>query len=223
MMLRVWMMALVAIVPLTLQAADEPAADEGWVTLFNGENLDGWVQRNGTAEYRVEDGAIVGTTKKGSPNSFLTTEKQYGDFELTFEVKVDKRLNSGVQVRSHTKDDKPDGRFGGPQVEIEAGNAEAAYIYGEGLGTGWLSKNLDKKTPVNGDEWTPFRVVAKGPVITTYVNGNKVEELNYNETAHAELLNGRYLKGYIGLQVHSFGGDPPAEVSWRNIKIKELN
>ncbi|MFW5760969.1 MAG: 3-keto-disaccharide hydrolase, partial [Cyclobacteriaceae bacterium] len=52
------------------------------VPLFNGENLDNWVQRNGEAIYSVEDGEIVGTTVYGTPNSFLCTEKDYGDFIL---------------------------------------------------------------------------------------------------------------------------------------------
>ena len=64
-----------------------PKAPAGWTSLFNGKNLDGWTQRNGTASYKVEGDTIVGTTAEGSPNSFLCTNKEYGDFELTFEVK----------------------------------------------------------------------------------------------------------------------------------------
>ena len=78
-------------------------ADE-WSPLFDGKTLDGWRQRNGTATYRVENGTIVGRTEEGSPNSFLCTDKLYGDFELEFDVKCDPRLNSGVQIRSKAKD-----------------------------------------------------------------------------------------------------------------------
>ncbi|MCH5377549.1 MAG: DUF1080 domain-containing protein, partial [Planctomycetes bacterium] len=46
-----------------------------WRELFNGENLEGWVQKNGTATFRVEDAVIVGETAEGSPNSFLCTEE----------------------------------------------------------------------------------------------------------------------------------------------------
>ena len=77
----------------------------GWKDLFNGKDLAGFTQRNGTATYEVVDGTILGTTVKGSPNSFLCTDKKYGDFELTFEVKCHSRLNSGVQIRSKTKND----------------------------------------------------------------------------------------------------------------------
>ncbi len=62
------------------------ADDVGFVDLFNGKNLDGWTQRNGTATYRVDGDQIVGTTAEGSPNSFLCTNQLYGDFELKFEV-----------------------------------------------------------------------------------------------------------------------------------------
>ena len=82
--------------------APVPAQDPGFVDLFNGKNLDGWTQRNGTATYRVEGDSIVGKTSEGSPNSFLCTDKLYGDFELKFEVKVDTALNSGVQIRSQS-------------------------------------------------------------------------------------------------------------------------
>ena len=50
---------------------------DGWVSLFDGKTLDGWKQINGTAKYVVENGTIVGTTVKGSANSFLCTEKYY--------------------------------------------------------------------------------------------------------------------------------------------------
>ena len=61
--------------------------------------------KNGTASYRVQNGAIFGKTNEGSPNSFLCSNKLYGDFELHFEVKlINDELNSGVQIRSQTKE-----------------------------------------------------------------------------------------------------------------------
>ena len=79
------------------------ADNTDWSSLFDGKSLTGWSQKNGTATYVAKDGTILGTTAKGSPNSFLCSDKEYGDFELQFEVKVDDALNSGVQIRSHTK------------------------------------------------------------------------------------------------------------------------
>ena len=197
------------------------AAD--WVSLFDGKTLDGWIQKNGTATYRVEDGTIVGKTKEGSPNSFLCTEKDYGDFELEFEVKVHDRLNSGVQVRSQTKPPGGDQKFGrvnGPQVEIESGPAEAGYIYGEATGLGWLTPNevRIKHDHFKNGEWNKYRVVAKGPRIQTWINGEPIADLTHEGVFES------HPKGFIGLQVHGIKkGTGPYEVAWRNIRIRKLS
>jgi len=97
-------LALIAAIAVVALTRSVPAEDPGqWIDLFDGKTLKGWTQLNGTATYTVEDGAIVGRTAVGSPNSFLCTDKHYGDFELEFEVKCDKGLNSGVQIRSLQK------------------------------------------------------------------------------------------------------------------------
>ena len=101
---------------------------EGWITLFNGKDLTGWTQRNGTATYRVENNAIVGKTAEGSPNSFLCSNSSYGDFELTFEVNDAPGLNSGVQIRSLSKSEFKNGRVHRPQIEIETSPGESGYI-----------------------------------------------------------------------------------------------
>jgi hypothetical protein len=199
-------------------------------SIFNGKNLDGWTQKNGTASYRIEKDAIIGKTMEGSPNSFLCTDKLYGDFELQFEVKlINDELNSGVQIRSQTKElnDKEKsrgdkfGRVNGPQVEIEATKekgAESGYVYGEAIG-GWMTpkeKLIPHKNFKNG-KWNKYRILAKGPVIKTWVNGNQVSDLKDEEKYKS------HSKGFIGLQVHSIKkGTGPYEVAWRNIKIKEL-
>ncbi len=71
---------------------------DGWITLFDGHTLQGWSVKSGYATYRVLDDAIVGKTAKDSPNTFLVSEKTFGDFELVLEVFLDDApLNSGVQ------------------------------------------------------------------------------------------------------------------------------
>jgi len=193
------------------------AAEEGWVSLFDGKNLDGWVQRNGTATYRVENGAIVGKTSEGSPNSFLCTKKDYGDFELKFEVKVDDQLNSGVQIRSQSKPEFNKGRVHGPQVEIAAGGG-SGYIYGEALGTGWLSENRSDpkaQTAFKKGEWNRYLVRAQGKSIKTWINDVPVDDLVDEKSGMS--------RGFIGLQVHGIKkGTGPYEVRWRNIMIREL-
>ena len=198
--------------------------------IFDGKTLNGWTQLNGTATYRVNKGAIIGKTKEGSPNSFLCSDKLYGDFELQFQVKlISNELNSGVQIRSQCKEltDKEKargdkhGRVNGPQVEIEATKekgAESGYVYGEALG-GWMTPKSDltpHKHFKNG-EWNQYRIVAKGPRIQTWVNGNQVSNLTDKEKHKS------HPKGFVGLQVHSIKkGSGPYEVAWKNIKIKEL-
>ncbi len=136
---RLFLSGIIATAALSIAPGAEEKVDQ-WHLLFDGKSLSGWVQRNGTATYCVEDGAIVGKTSEGSANSFLCTIKGYDDFELEFEVKVDPELNSGVQIRSRSVSDFKTFRVHGPQVEI-ATDHTAGFIYGEALDTGWLSKD----------------------------------------------------------------------------------
>ena len=210
------------LLPILSLAAVPLFAQDGWTSLFNGKDLDNFEQRNGTATYEIDGDAIKGTTAEGSRNSFLCTKQLYGDFELEFEVLCHDRLNSGVQIRSQSKDGKPDGRVNGPQVEIEssgAKGAEAGYVYGEATDRGWLTPK-ERRVPhkhFKDGEWNHYRVVAKGPRIQTWINGEAIEDLTDEEIYKT------HAKGFIGLQVHSIRkGSGPYSVSWRNLRIKEL-
>lgn len=197
----------------TTQARDDPK----FVNLFNGKNLEGWTQRNGTATYVIDGDAILGKTSEGSPNSFLCTNKLYGDFELKFEVKVDSALNSGVQIRSQSEGGKPEGRVNGPQVEISL-DKMAGYVYGESAG-GWMTPDADRKPHdyFKDGEWNAYRVVAKGNRIQTWINDHQIAD-----TTHEERFKS-HPKGFIGLQVHGVGaGQGPFEVRWRNVQLREL-
>ena len=206
---------------------NEPGLKSTWRPLFNGKDLTDFVSVNGNATYRIERGAIVGRTKLGSPNTFLATKRVYDDFELTFDVKVDGSLNSGVQIRSRENTDN-NGRFFGPQVEIESGPGQAGYIYGEAMGMGWLSPNPKCKDPAinqydyfKNSEWNSYRVIAVGARIRTFLNGVKIEDLTHEEAYES------HPRGQIGLQVHSIkenklAGAPYLEVRWRTLKIREL-
>ncbi|QDT38998.1 3-keto-disaccharide hydrolase [Stratiformator vulcanicus] len=203
-----------------------------WTSLFDGESLDDWAREGGTATYRIEDGAIVGKTKQGSKNTFLC-KAPYSDFELQFEVKCDKGLNSGVQIRSHVyEEDTPQksnpkrvrkaGEVYGPQCEIGAygrgGDSVNGNFWDEGRRTKWLC-DVDEENPeVSGaykaGEWNTYRIVAKGDHYQSFVNGVKIADFNDDMDE----------SGLIGLQVHSIGKNQgPYEVRWRNIKIKELD
>lgn len=198
--------------------ADRPArADDGWRALFDGRTLDGWVQRGGRAEYRVEDGAIVGVTRANQPNSFLCTKEEYGDFELDLEFKVDRELNSGIQIRSHARAEGANERVYGYQVEIDPGpRAWTGGVYEE-AGRGWLcdlSGNDEARAAFRQGEWNHFRIECAGPAIRTWINGVPAADFTDSLTA----------RGFIALQVH--GVDPRQDeltVRWRGLRIRSLN
>src|SRR5688500_15375229 len=109
-----------------------------WTDLFNGKDLSGWKQINGKARYQVLNGETVGTTVPGEPNSFLTTEQNYGDFILELEFRLDADMNSGIQFRSESRPDYREGRVQGYQMEIDTSErAWTGGIYDEGR-RGWL-------------------------------------------------------------------------------------
>ena len=214
---------IVLIAALTLSisnafAADkEPTKADKSTKLFNGKNLTGWTQKNGTASYRVEGNTIVGKTAEGSPNSFLCTDELYGDFILEFEVKVDRALNSGVQIRSQCKGGSADGRVNGPQVEI-SNDKMAGYVYGEAAG-GWMTPDADRKPhdTFQDGKWNSYRVIAKGPSIKTWINGQQISDLVHEDRYKS------HPRGFIGLQVHGIGrGQGPYEVRWRNLLLQDL-
>jgi len=203
-------------------------AESEWTPLFNGTDLSEFTIEDGKATYEVKDGIITGHTVVPSPNTFLATKAVYGDFELEFDTKVSDKLNSGVQIRSRSRTEAEGkfkiGRFYGPQVEIEASPGQAGYIYGEATGRGWLSPEPDSKDPAvnqheifkNG-EWNHYRIVAKGPRIQTYINGELIADLT------DEAIYKTHPEGHIGLQVHSIKKDlHPMQVSWKNLRIRKL-
>ncbi len=208
--------AFVALSLAVLAACAAPPTDHDEpivLSLFDGESLEGWVQRGGEALYSVEDGEIVGRTVLDTPNSFLCTEKEYGNFLLEFEVKVDPALNSGVQIRSHSTPDYQDGRVHGYQVEIDP--TERGYsggIYDEARRK-WLDNpegNEEAMGAFKSGEWNQYEIEAVGDRIRTFVNG----------VAVANLVDAMDQSGFIGLQVHS-AKEAGLEVRWRNIKLQE--
>jgi len=207
--------------PLLLFAVLLPApllaADDGFVPLFDGKTLSGWVQRGGKAKYSAEDGAIVGTSVPNTSNSFLCTEKTFGDFILELEFKVDPGLNSGVQIRSESRKEYRNGVVHGYQVEIDpSSRAWSGGIYDESR-RGWLNdlkKNEPARKAFKRNEWNQFRIECRGDSIKTWLNGVPAADLKDSKTP----------RGFIGLQVHGVGGrTEPLRIRWRNIRIKELD
>lgn len=187
-----------------------------WQSLFSGKDLAGWRQLGGQAPYTVESGVIVGTTIKDTPNSFLATEKTYGDFILEYEVKQEGATNSGVQIRSMSKPEYQNGRVHGWQVELDpSARAWTGGLYEEGR-RGWYypgsALNPRARTAYKLGEWNKFRVEAIGPSIRTWVNGIPV----------AHVVDDLDKEGFIALQVHSIGrnDEPGKRILWRNIRIQ---
>lgn len=192
---------------------------EGFTSIFDGKSLDGWEQKNGSAIFEVKDSTVLGTTVEGSPNSFMCSKKEYGDFELQFEVKCDPKLNSGVQIRSVSKSDYKNGRVHGPQVEIAGPSKVSGFIYSEGTGRGWISQKRTEHEHYKNEDWNQYRIVANGNRVRTWINGQSVED--------TEIPDVEPVKGFIGLQVHGLHGElkkaGPFKVQWRNIHVKELS
>ncbi|WP_394799577.1 3-keto-disaccharide hydrolase [Flavobacterium algicola] len=185
-----------------------------WTNLFDGKTLNGWHQIGGEAKYSVRNGTIVGSTVHNTPNSFLTTDKMYGDFILELDFKVDPSMNSGIQIRSNSIPEYKNGRVHGYQVEIDPSDrAWSGGIYDESR-RGWLNildKNPNAQKAFKQNEWNHYRIEAIGNTIKTWVNG----------VAAAHLIDEKTAAGFICLQVHEIHADKKegTEIVWKNVKI----
>lgn len=237
------LLLLGAMVGANYFSAESARAQSGWVSLFNGTNLNGWEEHSGKAKYTVENGVLTGESVAGTGNSFLCTKQRYGNFELELEYKCDPLLNSGVQIRSEVYPGRtttvidgktfrfPPDRIHGYQCEIDMdaarGRMWTAGIYDEAR-RGWLFpadgqkgkqgrafSEQGRKVSKNG-QWNKLRIVANGPEIRTWLNGEP----------RAEITDAVTPCGVIGLQVHGVGHDANKvglKISFRNIRIRELS
>jgi hypothetical protein len=222
-------LSLVLIAILTCAVAAVAADEEGFKPLFDGKTLTGWKQHGGAAKYRVENGEIVGQCVPNTQNTFLCTDKEYGDFILEVEFKVNPALNSGIQIRSQVfeketeidvegnKKKLPADRVHGYQVEIDPSDRSfSGSIYDEarrGRFLADLKDNEAARKAFKQNDWNKFRIECKGDSIKTWINGVPAVDLKDNMTP----------RGLIALQVHQVGAKTdPLEVHWRNIRIKEL-
>jgi len=170
------------------------------VELFDGESLAGW-RAVGDARYSADDGSILGEIGGGG-QSFLVTEREFGDFVLEVDVKTELPGNSGIQIRSHQRED---GRVFGYQVEIDPSErAWSGGLYDEAR-RGWL-QNLEGRDEARAafrpGEWNAYRIECRGPWIRTWINGVPI----------TDCVDPLDMTGFIGLQVHS--GDD-TRVRWR--------
>lgn len=188
-----------------------------WESLFDGKSLDGWVKRGGDAVYTVQDGAIVGETRPNTANTFLCTEREFGDFELELQFKVDNELNSGIQFRSNAVSGYKNGTVHGYQAEIDfSDRSYTGAIYDEARRGDWvqdLANNERARNAIKRGDWNHYRIVARGDRLQTWINGVPAADVRDDMTK----------TGFIGLQVHGVGDrTDPLRVMWKDIKIRDL-
>jgi len=209
---------LLFFVPLCISLIGSAQTSGNWKNLFNGKDLTGWKQLNGKAKYTLQNGEIVGTTVFNEPNSFLVTEKDYGDFIFEFEFKVDSTMNSGVQFRSESKADFKNGRVHGYQYEIDPSRRGwTGGVYDEAR-RDWLyplDLNPSAKTAFKQGQWNKARIECIGSNIRTWINGIPAAYVVDNMTP----------KGFLALQVHAIGKkeDEGSQIRWRNLRIQTEN
>ena len=207
---------IISLLALMITAAGCQKSD--WQQLFNGKNFDGFVQLGGQAQYVVENGEMVGISTTDTPNSFMCTAEEYSDFILEFEVKVDTLLNSGVQIRSHSKEVEGKVLVYGYQVEIDpTDRGWSGGIYDEAR-RGWLypvtPNNQAAVKAFDRYGWNKYHVEAIGTRIRTWVNGIPV----------ADLVDDTDTSGFIGFQVHAVAEKlAGTQVRWKNIRIVTEN
>ncbi|NOU61310.1 3-keto-disaccharide hydrolase [Marinifilum caeruleilacunae] len=206
-----YVLCLAILLPCVLSAQNK-------TNLFNGKNFNGWRILYGTAEYAIDGDQIVGTSKMGSPNTFLATKRNYTNFILEYEVKMDEGLNSGVQIRTSTDKDFKEGRPFGLQIECEdSQRGWAGGVFDEAR-KGWrypLEYNPKAKSAFKKGEWNKFKVIAYNNRILTWVNG----------VACSNLVEEEVETGFIGLQVHGIHKKEHLDgkqIRWKNIYLQEI-
>ncbi len=209
--------------------ADQP--EDGFVSLFDGESLDGWA---GDPQFwRVDDGTIVGETtpdRRTPGNTFLIWEGgEPADFELKFQYRIDTDwANSGIQVRSRRLNDY---RVGGYQPDIATDGWITGILFEE-AGRGVLARRGQKVVidaagqreverfaeenalaeHIRPRDWNDYHVIAEGNRIVTKINGVKMHEL-VDDAPQARS------SGIIAFQLHS---GPPMTIRFRNIQLKTI-
>ncbi|MFW6170379.1 MAG: 3-keto-disaccharide hydrolase [Planctomycetota bacterium] len=193
------------------QVSDVSQWQDSSEALFDGESLAGW--EGDPNAFRVENGAIVGGTLDARipQNAFLSTKREYADFELRLKFKLlGKGANGGVQIRSR-----------------RIPNHHEMIGYQADLGNGWWGclydesrrrKILAGPTPeqrgkvVEHNEWNEYRIRCQGTRIQLWING--IQTVDYTEP-DPDIEQ----KGLIAVQIHS---GPPSEAWYKDIRIMEL-
>lgn len=214
-------MFLTAVMNLCILGPSYPAdAEEGFTPLFDGKTLSGW--EGNEKLFRVENGAIVaGTLKENVPhNEFLASTKVYGDFELRLDAKlVGKGENAGVQFRSKRIPNHFEVEGYQCDMGVMKGESIWGYLYDESRRRTFLAPAKGQTVPpisevkVKTGDWNALRIRCVGPEVQIWVNDKQAVDFTEPDAKVAR-------SGIIALQIH---GGPPAEASYRNIRIQVLD
>lgn len=200
-----------------LLAEDKPQAEEGFVSLFDGQSHAGW--QGNKDGYAIIDGAFV-CQPKGGGN--LYTEKEYGDFHFKFEFKLTEGANNGIGIRTPLEGDPA---FVGMEIQVLDDSSDkykrklAEYQY-HGSVYGVVAAKQGHLKPVG--EWNREEIILKGKDIKVILNGETIVDANLDEASKDGTIDKREHsglkrdKGYICFCGHG------AEVWFRNLRIKEL-
>jgi hypothetical protein len=196
---------------LASQAWAQGPAGKGWIALFNGKDLSGWVE-NGQEKWVVEDGAILGESTVGH-YGYLTTEKSYSSLELRLKFKPETDGNSGVFIRSSIVGDSPQSGpdIKGMQVEVDPMH-NTGSIYKTGPGGGWAAKGTPEcEHAIKARGWNDLEIRVDGLHFVTHLNG--VPCVDYTDS------HPNYTEGIIGLQIHAGGG---VKIRFKDIYLKNI-
>jgi hypothetical protein len=209
---------LLAGVLFTAATTALPAAEEGFAPLFDGKTLHGWKLMGGHgAGYSVEDGKIV-LPRGGGGN--LLHEKEFSDFVLRFEFKLEEGSNNGLAIRSPMS--ASDMAYQGMELQIIDNNAARYKDIQPWQKHGSLYHVFPAKTGAlkPAGEWNEQEVRVEGRKVTVILNGTTILDVNIDDVKDPEIL-GKHpglqrKSGHIGFLGHN---EP---VEFRNIRIKEL-
>ena len=192
---------------------------EGFISIFNGVNLDGWIGNK--VDYVVENGEIVIYPSAGGGSGNLFTEKEYDNFRLRFEFKLTPGANNGLGIHAPLDGDAA---YVGKELQILDNTAEKYanlkdYQY-HGSIYGLVPARRGELKPVG--EWNKQEVVVKGNIITVILNNQRILSANLDVATRNGTLDGKEhpgllrTKGHIGFLGH---GD---QVHFRNIRLVEI-
>jgi hypothetical protein len=198
---------------VTWIAASLPAAESGWIPLFNGKNLDGWKANENPATFSVRDGVLV--VKGERSHLFYVGPVQganFRNFELKAEIRTKPGANSGVYF--HTQFQESGWPAKGYEIQVNNTHRDpkkTAGIYG-------IRDNYE--APARDDEWFTLRIRVEGKRIQTWVNDRPVAD--YTEEPNAE-RKGQFVGRLLGSGTFAIQGhDPLSEVHYRSIAVKPL-